>query len=186
MRNIFLSIGSNLDDPLKNCLEAINLFKEQKDITLEKSSSLYHTEPVGYKEQNWFINFVLEISSTLNPFSLLVSCKEIEKMLGRKESQVFWGPRVIDIDILFYDNLIIESEDLIIPHPRLHLRKFVLVPLNEINESFVHPVLKKTTSELLADLNNSAVVEKIAGVDLSVNPTGRVTDAPTPTENIKE
>ena len=161
MENIFLGIGSNMDDPVKKCLELISLLKRQADITLKESSSFYRTEPVGYKEQDWFINLVVRVSSGLRPEKLLIRCKEMEKDMGRKKSSIPGGPRAMDIDILFYDRLILDTEELTIPHPGLHLRKFVLLPLNEINKDFIHPVLNKSVSELLSELKDNLVVEKL-------------------------
>ena len=161
MENIFLGIGSNMDDPSKKCLELISLLKRQADITLKESSSFYRTEPVGYKEQDWFINLVVRVSSGLRPEKLLIRCKEMEKDMGRKKSSIPGGPRAMDIDILFYDRLILDTEELTIPHPGLHLRKFVLLPLNEINKDFIHPVLNKSVSELLSELKDNLVVEKL-------------------------
>ena len=161
MENIFLSIGSNIDDPLKNCLGLIEFLKNHSDISLKKCSSFYRTEPVGYKTQEWFINLCAGVSTSLDPFALLNKCKEIEKALGREKSSIRWGPRTIDIDILFYDDLIFSSDELTIPHPLLHTRRFVLVPLNEIAGNFMHPVLRKNVAELFAELNDNAVVEKI-------------------------
>ena len=160
MENIFLGIGSNMDNPSKKCLELISLLKRQADITLKESSSFYRTEPVGYKEQDWFINLVVRVSSELRPKELLTKCKEMEKNLGRKKSSILWGPRAMDIDILFYDRLVIATEELTIPHPGLHLRKFVLLPLNEINKDFIHPVLNKSVSELLEESEDKEVVKK--------------------------
>ena len=164
MENIFLGIGSNTDGPLKKCLELISLLKKQDDITMRNASSFYRTEPVGYKEQDWFINLVVRVSSQLRPQELLARCKEMEKNLGRIKSSVPWGPRAMDIDILFYDRLVLESEKLTIPHPELHLRKFVLMPLNEINKDFIHPVLNKSVSWLLEELEDNSVVEKVEAV----------------------
>ena len=150
-----------MDDPSKKCLEFISLLKRQADITLKESSSFYRTEPVGYKEQDWFINLVVRVSSGLRPEKLLIRCKEMEKDMGRKKSSIPGGPRAMDIDILFYDRLILDTEELTIPHPGLHLRKFVLLPLNEINKDFIHPVLNKSVSELLSELKDNLVVEKL-------------------------
>ena len=90
MENIFISIGSNIDEPLGKCKKVIELLREQKDISIEKYSSFYHTEPFGYKEQGWFVNFVANIITTLDPFALLRKCNELEKFLGRENSSVRW------------------------------------------------------------------------------------------------
>lgn len=112
-----------------------------------KVSSLYETEPVDYKDQPWFLNLVCSVETDLPPQALLKLAKTIEKNLGRKLTRRF-GPRLIDIDILFYDDLVLDSPDLIIPHPRLAERAFVLVPLKEIAPNLVHPLLEATIEEL--------------------------------------
>lgn len=176
MENIFLSIGSNIDDPLKNCLDVIEFLKNRSDISLKKYSSFYRTEPVGYKTQDWFVNFCASISTTLDPFTLLNKCRELEKTLGREKSAIRWGPRTIDIDILFYNDLIFSTEELTIPHPFLHTRRFVLVPLKEIAGNFMHPVLKKNVSEFLIELEDNSIVERLDVNQFAKNSSGKMPD----------
>lgn len=149
----YLSIGSNLGDRRHNCLEAIRLI-EAEGIKVVKRSSLYETKPWGLKDQPDFINMVVCAETSLSPEELLKKLKFIEKKMGRKESKR-WGPRLIDIDILFYDDLVIDSPELKIPHPYIKEREFVLLPLSEIEPEFVHPVLKKTVRELYRELQRA-------------------------------
>jgi 2-amino-4-hydroxy-6-hydroxymethyldihydropteridine diphosphokinase len=128
---IVLGLGSNLGEREKNIIAAIVALKKHPDIVIHKVSSLYETEPVGVKEQPGFLNAVISIVTQLPPLELLEICLGVERDLGRIRKQR-WGPRNIDIDILLYDDMTVELDRLILPHPRLHERHFVLVPLQEI------------------------------------------------------
>lgn len=146
MSIIHIGIGSNLGDRQENCLEAVRRL-EQHGVPVLKRSSMIETEPWGVTDQPHFINLAIEIETDLSPEELLLLLKSMEKAMGR-EKTAHWGPRVIDLDILFYDDRIIDSADLQIPHPHLHERDFVLLPLMEIAPEKIHPVLKKKISEL--------------------------------------
>ncbi len=148
MSIIHIGIGSNLGNRQENCLEAIRRL-EQQGVTALKRSSIIETEPWGVTDQPHFINMAIEAETAICPEDLLLSLKNIEKAMGR-EKTAHWGPRVIDLDILFYDDKIIDSSDLTIPHPHLHERDFVLLPLMEIAPEKIHPVLMKSVSELKA------------------------------------
>lgn len=150
MALVYLSIGSNLDKREENCLMAIDLLEERGIIVMAKSS-LYETEPWGVKDQPYFINMAVAVETDLSPDELLRVVKEIEKDMGRTETYK-WGPRIIDIDILLYNDLVYETSNLKIPHPFMHERDFVLRPLSEIAPDKVHPVLKRTIRELLQNL----------------------------------
>ena len=150
MSIVYISIGSNIGDREENCRKAIKLLKEN-GIALKRESSLYETEPWGVKNQPKFINMAIEVETDKEPEELLRVLKEIEKEIGRKES-VKWGPRVIDLDIIFYNDLILKTENLEIPHPLLHERDFVLKPLCEIAPDKKHPVTGKTVKEMLENL----------------------------------
>jgi 2-amino-4-hydroxy-6-hydroxymethyldihydropteridine diphosphokinase len=160
-RNIcFIGIGSNIGDPLSNCLDAIENVVSLEQITLTKQSALYKTEPVGFRDQDWFINGVIEVKTSCSPRTLLEALKVIEYEMGRKEGQR-WGPRVIDLDILFYGQEIIDEEGLVIPHPELHKRGFVLIPLNEIAPYVIHPAFGVSVRGLLGRLEDKNEVSPV-------------------------
>jgi 2-amino-4-hydroxy-6-hydroxymethyldihydropteridine diphosphokinase len=150
MSIVYISIGSNLGDREENCAHAIKLLKEN-GITVKKQSSMHETEPWGVKDQPKFINMAVEVETDKKPEELLRVLKEIEKEIGRTETTK-WGPRVIDLDILFYDDLILKTPVLEIPHPLLQERDFVLKPLSEIAPDKKHPVSGKTVKEMLENL----------------------------------
>jgi 2-amino-4-hydroxy-6-hydroxymethyldihydropteridine diphosphokinase len=153
----YIGLGSNMGDRTGACRRALELLSRAGRITAV--SSLYCTEPVGYREQEEFINAVAEIETELPPHDLLAVCQTIENELGRVRL-VRWGPRAVDLDILLYGNTVIKMSDLLIPHPQLSLRGFVLVPLCEIAPHVVHPVLKKTIAHLLHVLKDTHRVVK--------------------------
>lgn len=159
MAVIFLSLGANLGNRGQNLQKAI-VHLEMWGIKMIRSSSIYETEPVGKKNQPWFYNMVIKAETELSPEEVLKSIAAIEKSFGRERNEPF-GPRPIDIDILFYGGLIIKQEGLSIPHPRLQDRKFVLVPLHEIEPRFMHPVLKKEMEELLKECCDTAIVRRL-------------------------
>ena len=142
---VFLSLGSNIDDREEHIRKALTLLANI--CKLRRTSHLYLTEPVGDTEQDWFLNCVAEVETDIDPKKLLSSIKSIERKLGRKKT-VKNGPRIIDIDILFYGDCVLNTKNLVIPHPLLQERLFVLQPMMDLNPSFVHPVLKKTIQEL--------------------------------------
>ena len=148
---VHIGIGSNLGDREEHCLKAIRLFSE-KGIHVRRRSSMYETEPWGVKDQPRFVNMVIEGETGLTPARLLEVLKMTEDEVGRVETYR-WGPRMIDLDILLYDDLVMNTPELTIPHPRMHERDFVLRPLAEIAPDKIHPVLKKTVRELLSDLS---------------------------------
>lgn len=134
----YISLGTNIGDRYQNLTNAITLLKESPDVELVSSSSVYETDPVGYTDQDPFLNMVIEVKTTLTPLELLDVCMNIESFLGRKRA-IKWGPRIIDLDILLYNQENIESEKLFIPHPRMCERLFVLIPLLEINSVIEMP-----------------------------------------------
>jgi 2-amino-4-hydroxy-6-hydroxymethyldihydropteridine diphosphokinase len=142
---VYLGIGSNIGDKQGNITSALCRISEICEV--KKKSRMYLTEPVGNIEQDWFLNCVVEIQTEIEPKHLLSSFKSIERKLGRAKN-VKNGPRIIDIDILFYGNNIVNTKNLVIPHPLLHERLFVLQPMIDLNPDFIHPVLKKSIQEL--------------------------------------
>ena len=145
----FLSLGSNKGDRLSLIQQAVSMLGNDNNIEIAATSSFYETEPWGRKNQPWFVNAVIAIRTALSPVELLRICQSIEAKLGRdRKKEEYWGQRLIDIDILFYDDLVFSNEILTIPHKEIHRRAFVLVPMLEIKSSYVHPVLKKNISEL--------------------------------------
>lgn len=156
-RDVFLGLGSNLNDRLKYLDTAASLIGSCINIKTESVSSVYETEPWGVKEQNSFLNSVMKVSTTFTPEELLGFVKETEKKAGRKERKK-WHEREIDIDILFFANVVFEDENFSVPHREVQNRKFVLVPMCEIDGGFVHPLLNKTMTELLRDTRDKSDV----------------------------
>jgi 2-amino-4-hydroxy-6-hydroxymethyldihydropteridine diphosphokinase len=147
----YIGLGSNLGDKKANCRRAIELLAKSGHVV--RSSSLYCTEPIGNTDQDDFVNAVVELETVLPPDVLLKECRSIEQELGRVRT-VHWGPRTIDVDILLYGTAMIETPELTIPHPQLHTRRFVLVPLCEIAPLAFHPKLHRTASDLLAGIHD--------------------------------
>jgi 2-amino-4-hydroxy-6-hydroxymethyldihydropteridine diphosphokinase len=148
MKRVFLGIGTNLGNREGNLEQAVTRIKEFIGPVLN-SSAIYETEPWGFLTKNEFLNLVVKVETILTPSGLLGRIMMIESLLGRVRSETHYTSRLIDIDILLYEDMILDEETLKIPHPLLHERKFVLVPLCEIAPEMVHPVLKKSISELL-------------------------------------
>lgn len=141
----YLGLGSNIGDKKAHLKDALTSLAALG--TIRKRSRFYSTEPVGFKDQDWFLNCAIEIDTILDPQDLLTSIKSIEQRLGRRKTRRN-GPRLIDIDILFYDDQTIDTPTLTVPHPRLQDRLFVLLPLMDLNPHLRHPVLKKTIQDL--------------------------------------
>lgn len=150
----YLSLGSNMGNKKDNLERAILKILELKDTFVTKRSAIIETEPFGYKEQDDFLNACIEIKTLLFPKELLANLLRIEKEMGR-ERKIKWGPRIIDLDIIFYNKDVIEDEELIVPHPYMEYRDFVLRPLEEIKASFVHPLLNKRISTLRKELEEN-------------------------------
>lgn len=155
MHKVFIGLGSNLGDKRRNINTALEKLRE-KGISILKISSIIETEPYGYKEQDKFLNAVCLVETDFSPHQLLKVLLDIEREMGRVRT-IKWGPRNIDLDIIFYDDLIIQEENLVIPHPDAHNRIFVMGPLLEIAPDFVHPVLKKTIKEIYIELTKSNI-----------------------------
>jgi 2-amino-4-hydroxy-6-hydroxymethyldihydropteridine diphosphokinase len=115
-------------------------------------SLVYQTEPVDYKDQDWFVNYVVKIETTLDPIALLDTLKLIEQDAGRTRDAVRFGPRLLDLDIILYDAMVVDTLKLVVPHPRMHKRRFVLKPICDIDPDIIHPVFHRTMQSLLEDL----------------------------------
>lgn len=165
MNVAFISIGSNIGDRLHYLTEAVRGLHSHNDITVTAVSSVYETEPVGYEDQANYLNIVVRVESNLSPFALLEGCQEIEQLLGRVRT-IRWGPRTVDLDILLYNNDNVESENLIVPHPRMRERAFVLIPLLEIAPTIADPLTGLPISGEAA-IQDSGVVhwKKVDGVE---------------------
>jgi 2-amino-4-hydroxy-6-hydroxymethyldihydropteridine diphosphokinase len=149
----YISVGSNIGDKLENCQKGVAALISSRSAQILRQSRIYKTAPVDYTDQDWFINYALKIHTALNPFQLLSTLIDIQHQAGRSVGKIRFGPRVLDMDIIFYDDLVIQSEKLIIPHPRMHKRRFVLRPICDIDPDIIHPVLKKSMRYLLNSLN---------------------------------
>jgi 2-amino-4-hydroxy-6-hydroxymethyldihydropteridine diphosphokinase len=155
-KNIFLSLGSNLGDRKQNINKAIESVSDLIG-TVWQSSSIYETEAWGNTSLQPFLNSIIEVNSALSSNEILEKINKIESMMGRVRKEK-WEPRVIDIDIIFYDHLSMQTDQLTVPHPLMQNRKFVLAPLVEIAPDFVHPVLKKTMKKLLNECEDQLKV----------------------------
>jgi 2-amino-4-hydroxy-6-hydroxymethyldihydropteridine diphosphokinase len=159
MINAYLLLGTNLGDRKLNLQSAAQLLNS-KDIKIINRSSIYETAAWGYLDQPSFFNQALEVSTSYSPEELLLVVKLVEKEMGRIANEK-WQERLIDVDILYYDNKVIESEKLKIPHPELQNRKFALIPLVDIAEEYVHPTLNKTSRELLQECKDQLEVKLV-------------------------
>lgn len=155
MKIVYLGLGSNIGDReavLRSALTEL----DRPDLKLRRVSSLYETEPIGFREQGWFLNLAAEFETELFPKQLLLRTRKIEMAMGRRRT-IENGPRTIDIDILLYGNAVVQTDDLEIPHPRYRDRRFTLAPLAELNPNLRDPVTFRTMSEMLADLTGQSV-----------------------------
>lgn len=159
MKIVFLGIGTNMGNRESNLDHALGKIEEYIGPVL-KSSAIYETEPWGFRAKGEFLNLVVKTDTELSPHDLLEKILNIETLLGRVRKKKRYSSRIIDIDILLYDDLIIHDPDLKIPHPLLHERKFVLVPLCEIAPTLVHPVLRKTFALLLEICEDTGEISK--------------------------
>jgi 2-amino-4-hydroxy-6-hydroxymethyldihydropteridine diphosphokinase len=153
--DVFIALGSNQGDRELNLLRAIAEIGRLTATRITALSSFYDTQPIGPVNQDNFLNATLKLETSLSPHQLLDELQRIETAVFKRVRTVHWGPRPMDLDILFYGDLVLTEEELTIPHPRLHERGFVLVPLAEIAPEFIHPVLHESVSELLASLKTN-------------------------------
>ncbi len=158
-----VSIGSNLGDKLAHLRRGLSLLESSGAARIIARSRFFRTRPVDFHDQDWFVNAAVLLQTQLAPRPLLAALKAVERQVGRTQQTVRFGPRVLDMDIVFYDALTLESPDLTIPHPRMHKRRFVLMPICDIDPEIVHPVLHKSMALLLSEIQDPAQeVEPIA------------------------
>ncbi len=157
MAVVYVGLGSNLGDREALVFQAIAMLGALSQINVVRRAGIYETEPVGRQDQPWFVNTVVEIETSLGPETLLTQTQEIETRLGRQR-RAQWGPREIDLDILLYGDRVMNTSQLTLPHPELHRRRFVLVPLCELAPDLIHPVLKRPLRELLSALHGTKQV----------------------------
>jgi 2-amino-4-hydroxy-6-hydroxymethyldihydropteridine diphosphokinase len=151
MNTAYIALGSNISPRFFYLEQAIEELKAGGEMLITSESAIYETKPVGYTEQDNFLNMVVEVQTSYTAKELLVKCLRIEEKLGRKR-EIRWGPRIIDLDILVYNQENIKSEQLMIPHPRMHERAFVLIPLCDINPNLMMPTLNKRIIDILAKI----------------------------------
>lgn len=153
MITAYICVGSNLGRKRANCAAGIARLTENGDPALVAQSRFYRTEPVDYAEQDWFVNAVFSVQTALSPPALLERLKQVETELGRTRSDLRFGPRILDLDILLYSDRVIQTPALSIPHPRMHKRRFVLAPFCDIEPEIIHPLLGEPMQTLLSRLN---------------------------------
>jgi len=147
----YIAIGSNLGRKVFNCREAVERMGLMPGSRVLAESGLFRTEPIGVHDQDWYVNGVVVVETDLLPRPLLRALLAIEAALGRERKEK-WAARIIDLDILLYGQVVIDEADLKIPHPLMHLRRFVMVPMNRLAPHLMHPVLQRTMAEILAEL----------------------------------
>lgn len=160
MHKVFLGIGGNIGNKRFNFDKVVKIIEKELGQII-KSSSVYETPPWGFETKDNFWNQVLIIETIFSPDKILEKINKIEKQFGRKRKSIIYDSREMDIDILYYDDVFIETETLIIPHPKMHLRKFVLVPLNEIAPELKHPLLRFSSMQMLENCKDESVILKL-------------------------
>jgi len=148
MRTVYIGIGSNLGDKLNNCLKSIDLVERIPGCHVKAQSDFFQTEPVGVEDQDWYVNSVISLQTDLSAQQLQKSLLAIETDLGRERKQK-WDPRTIDLDIILFGQDLINEKNLTVPHPLMHERRFVLVPMVQLAPDLIHPVFEKNMAELL-------------------------------------
>ncbi len=160
MNKVYISIGSNLGDRAAYCAKAVTALKQVPAFHIRRCSSVYVTEPVGFVSENWFYNLVVELDTACSPWEVFLILLKIEFQNGRKKKGVL-SDRTLDLDLLLYEDFVLTTRVLSIPHPALDKRRFVLAPLTELNPLGKHPVIKKSFAELLVCLPDQSKVKKL-------------------------
>jgi len=150
-----ISVGSNMGDKEANCRKGIDSLLDSGKASLVKASRFYRTSPVDYLEQDWFVNAAVQVETHLEPLDLLAFLQTIQQQAGRTKGGIRFGPRVLDLDIIFYDQLVMKTTSLEIPHPRMHKRHFVLQPICDIDPDIIHPLLNIPLKSLLNQLGDN-------------------------------
>jgi 2-amino-4-hydroxy-6-hydroxymethyldihydropteridine diphosphokinase len=148
----YISVGSNLGDKLANCRRGIAALASEAGVRITAQSRFYKTEPVDFRAQDWFVNAAVRVETTVDPNGLLDRLQAAQRAAGRAADGRRFGPRVLDLDLLMYDRLVLEDPRLVLPHPRMHRRRFVLQPLCDIDPFLVHPLIGKNMQRLLSEL----------------------------------
>jgi len=152
--SVIISLGSNIGDKQDNCQQGIDRLLATGKATLVKKSRFYRTSPTDYLDQDWFVNAAVQIKTSLEPVDLLEILQMIQQQAGRPKSGIRFGPRVLDLDIIFFNQLVMKTSMLEIPHPRMHKRRFVLQPICDIDPDIVHPLLNMSVKALLNQLGD--------------------------------
>ncbi|MFW6080453.1 MAG: 2-amino-4-hydroxy-6-hydroxymethyldihydropteridine diphosphokinase [Desulfosalsimonas sp.] len=151
LHTVYIAVGANLGDRIAGCTRGVERLCQSPAIKVIEHSPYYYSAPVGFTDQPWFVNAVFQASTSLEPLTLLKRLKKAEAEAGRQQGGIRFGPRVVDLDLIFYDEKIIQTPWLTVPHPRMHERAFVLRPLCDIAPDLIHPVFNRNVSDLLAD-----------------------------------
>lgn len=160
MHRVFLGLGGNMGDKASNFKKSYQLIEERIG-SISRQSSIYETPPWGFKAEENFWNQVLLVESYLEALEILWRIKEIEDLFGRKKTEERYSSRPIDIDILYFDDVFMETKNLIVPHPRLHERRFALVPLVELDPDYKHPLLRMSNLELLSVCRDESIIKRL-------------------------
>ncbi len=164
VNTVFIGIGSNIGEREGNCLHALDLCNNGDSVRVIAVSSLYETEPWGHEDQQWFVNCAARLETSLGLDGTLSFLQNVEAMIGKKKQET-WGPRAIDLDVLFFNDAVVGNASITVPHPFLHQRRFVLEPLAEIAPDWIHPVLKQQIRHLLQQVDDDKKVLKIKRSD---------------------
>ena len=152
INTVYISVGSNMGDSLENCRKALAGLDATDTVRVSSVSRFYHTAPMEYSDQPWFVNAAAVIQTSLDPVQLLALLKSFEIQFGRKKDGIRFGPRPLDFDIIFYNDMVMNTPELEIPHPRMHNREFVLRPICDLAPDLMHPVFDKGICQLLDEL----------------------------------